>query len=93
MTPTGLADIERVSTPSMTRTINCLVEGGLVTKTPHPGDGRQVVVTLTEAGEQVMQRTAAQRDCWMVDQLAPLNDEELEVLRRAADLLLTVAAS
>src|SRR6478672_3271849 len=46
-TPRELADRERVSAPSMTRTVNGLVDRGLVARTADPTDGRQVIVSLT----------------------------------------------
>lgn len=49
-TPRSLADREHVQPPSMTRIVNALVEAGLVTRTDHPDDGRQVLVEITEAG-------------------------------------------
>jgi DNA-binding MarR family transcriptional regulator len=41
-----LAEHERVQPPSMTRTVNCLVEEGYVVRRPHETDGRQTVLTL-----------------------------------------------
>ena len=43
LTVGALASREQVRPPSMTRTVNCLAEDGLVTREPHPTDGRQVV--------------------------------------------------
>src|SRR6476620_3793201 len=49
--PVGeLAAREQVQPPSMTRTINCLEEGGFVTRRPHETDGRQILVALTDLG-------------------------------------------
>src|SRR5689334_20173244 len=45
-----LAAHERVQPPSMTRTVNCLEEGGYVARRPHDTDRRQVLVTLTDSG-------------------------------------------
>ena len=50
MTVGELAASERVQPPSMTRTVNCLEEGGYVTRRPHETDGRQVVVALSDSG-------------------------------------------
>ena len=50
-TPGRLAELEGVQPPTMTRTVNCLAELGLVSKGPDPDDGRLVVVSLTPAGE------------------------------------------
>src|SRR6476469_9682225 len=45
-TPRELADIERVSAPSMSRTVAALVERGLVLRADDPTDGRQVILSL-----------------------------------------------
>lgn len=90
-TPTQLAAHDRVSAPSITRTVNCLVEQGLVERFPHPGDGRQVFVRATDAGAAVVRDTVAQRDTWMLNHLDGMAPEQLAILRRAADLLLEVS--
>jgi DNA-binding MarR family transcriptional regulator len=86
-TPGELADIERVSAPSMTKTINCLVERGLVARADHPSDGRSKMVTLAEAGRSMLDRTARARDDWMVHQLEGLTTKERELLTEATTLL------
>lgn len=90
-TPTQLAAHDRVSTPSMTRTINCLADQGLVERVAHPDDGRQVLVRLTDAGRQVVDETRASRDTWMLQHIESLEPEQLRLLRQAADLLLEVS--
>src|SRR3954449_11520885 len=53
--PVGeLAAHENVKPPSMTRTVACLEELGLITREPSPTDGRQVVVALTDEARRVM---------------------------------------
>ncbi len=91
-TPTQLAEIERVSTPSITRTLNCLQESGIVTRTPHPTDGRQVTVSLTEEGRAIVQRTRAQRDSWMAERLATLDADQLDIVQQAIEILAEVAS-
>lgn len=90
-TPGQLAALDRVSAPSMTRTVNCLEADGLVARVPHPGDGRQVLVELTAAGLAIITRTIASRDTWMAAHLEGLDDDQLSLLRKAADLLLEVS--
>ena len=82
-----LARIEEVSAPSMTRTVNALVESGLVARATDPDDGRRHLLSLTPEGEAMVQRTRASRDDWMVRRLQNLTPDELAVLRRATDLL------
>ncbi|MHA6525744.1 MarR family winged helix-turn-helix transcriptional regulator [Tessaracoccus sp. G1721] len=90
-TPTQLAARDAVSTPSMTRTVNCLADKGLVARSPHPQDGRQILVSLTAEGVRVVEETIANRDTWMLAHIATLAPEQLDLLRRAADLLMEVS--
>src|SRR3954470_11744233 len=52
-----LAAHERVQPPSMTRTVNCLADGGYVLRRPHATDGRQVVVPLSDKGSRTLPPT------------------------------------
>lgn len=87
LTPGELADVEQVSAPSMTKTVNCLVDKGLVARTDHPDDGRCKVLTLTDAGHDALSQVAQARDDWMVRQLEGLSAEEQALLRQATDVL------
>ncbi|MFL6001364.1 MAG: MarR family winged helix-turn-helix transcriptional regulator [Nocardioides sp.] len=82
-----LAAQERVRPPSMTRTVNCLEEGGYVTRRPHDTDRRQVVVVLSGLGRETVLADRARRDAWLARKLADLTTEERAVLRRAAPIL------
>jgi DNA-binding MarR family transcriptional regulator len=92
MTPGALAEREHVKPPSMTRTVNSLVELGLVAKTSHPTDGRQITVALTPAGEAEVRETRRRRDAWLTRRLATLTTDERVLLVRAAELLRRIAA-
>jgi len=86
-TPGELAELEKVSAPSMTRTTNCLVERGLIERTDHPTDGRSKVLTLTDEGRAAVKRVQRARDTWMYDKLKGLSEDELDVLHQASALL------
>jgi DNA-binding MarR family transcriptional regulator len=86
-TPGELAELEQISAPSLTRTANALAEAGLIARTDHPTDGRSKVLSITDAGRDVLKRVARARDDWMYGKLKDLDPEELEILRKAADLL------
>ncbi|MDO5535134.1 MAG: MarR family transcriptional regulator [Propionibacteriaceae bacterium] len=86
-TPGELARIEEVSAPSMTRTVNGLVEQGLVARNADPDDGRRQHLELTESGREMIERTRASRDDWMVRRLQGLPEADLAVLREATDIL------
>lgn len=87
-TPGELADAERVSAPSMSKTIAALADQNLVTRSPDPNDGRRCLLTLTEEGKQTLESTIASRDSYMVQRLEDLSPDDRRVLQRAADILL-----
>ena len=92
LTPRQLADIERVSPPSMTRTVASLVESGMVEREDDPSDGRQVFISLTAQGLLLLKETRRQRDAWMATRLKGISAEEREVLVRASVILTRVAS-
>ena len=93
LTVGDLAARERVQPPSMTRTVNCLVDGGYAERRPHDTDGRQVLVHLTDEGRATLLADRDRRDAWLAQQLATLNSDERAVLRRAAPILEKLSTS
>lgn len=87
MTPGDLADAERVQPPSMTRILHTLLKQDMVTRAPHPTDGRQVVYRATPQAEALFQRDRQRRDQWLSKRLATLTDEELLAVERVIPLL------
>lgn len=87
LTPGALAAKERVQPPSMTRVISSLTDMGLVARTPHPTDGRQIIVSLSPAGEELLADEASAREAWMTDRLSHLEPEQLDVLARAVKIM------
>ncbi|KXK61725.1 MarR family transcriptional regulator [Micromonospora fluostatini] len=87
LTPRELADIERVQPPTMSRIVGKLEERGLVRRTPHPTDGRQVILAVTDGGQTVLDQFERARDEWLADRLAALAEEDRDTLRRAAEIL------
>ena len=82
-----LAAHERVQPPSMTRTVNCLEEGGYVERRAHATDRRQVVVALADKGRETLTADRRRRDAWLAQRLRELTPEERLLLRRAAPLI------
>lgn len=91
LTPRELADVERVQPPTMTKIVGKLEERGLVARTPHPTDGRQVILSATEQGRAVYAQFEQVRNEWLAAQLAALGAEDRDVLVRAARILQQVA--
>ncbi|AYE97658.1 MarR family transcriptional regulator [Mycobacterium paragordonae] len=90
MTPGALAIRERVRPPSMTRVIASLADEGLVDRAPHPVDGRQVLVSVSEAGAELVRAARRARQEWLADRLATLDDAQRDILRSASDLISTL---
>ena len=82
-----LAALERVQPPSMTRTVNCLADGGYVERRKDGRDGRQVVVALSEKGRQTIANDRRRRDAWLAQRLRELTPDERTVLRQAAPII------
>ncbi|MGW4501806.1 MarR family winged helix-turn-helix transcriptional regulator [Micromonospora sp. NPDC004336] len=91
LTPRELADVERVQPPTMTKIVAKLEERGLVQRTPHPTDGRQVILAATEGGRAVLDQFERARDEWLARRLAELGEAERDTLRRAAEILQQLA--
>jgi DNA-binding MarR family transcriptional regulator len=91
LTPSELAEAERVQPPTMSKLVARLEERGLVQRTPHPTDRRQVILSVTEPGQAMLAQFERARDEWLSRRLAELTAEEREILRRAAEILSRVA--
>lgn len=87
MSPGELAGHERVQPPSMTRVIAALEEWQLVTRAAHASDRRQVVLTVTPAGLELVTRARRRRDAWLARRLNELTAQERATLRAAAPIL------
>jgi len=87
MTPGELADHEKVQPPSMTRVIAVLEQHNLVTRAAHPKDKRQVMLTVTDAGRDLVRQSRRVREAWLAQRLRELTPEERAKLRAAAPIL------
>lgn len=92
MSPTALAEDQHVQPPHMTRLVSALVAAGLVRRDEHPTDGRQVVVSITQAGAVEVHETRRRRNEWLGARLAAYSADERAVLAEAAALLRRLAA-
>lgn len=87
LTPGELAAREGVQPPSMTRVIAALEEFGYATRRPHPTDGRQAIVALTDEGRAFHDAQVSAREAWLDKRLAELTDEERDLLAQAAEII------
>lgn len=82
-----LAEYEQVKPPSMTRTVNCLADDGLVERLPDARDGRVTRIRCTEAGASLVLEVRESRNAWLDAQLRALTADERATLADAATIL------
>jgi len=87
LSPTALADHERIQPPSMTRVIAALEERGYIQRGPHPSDRRQAVIAITPEGTRVVEAERQRRQEWFSRVLDGLTVEEREQLRSVIPVL------
>lgn len=87
----SLSEHERVTPPSMNRTINALVEAGLVTRVADASDGRKVAIDVSDAGRRLVKETRRRRDAWFASRLNALTAEERATLDAAETILRRLA--
>ena len=87
MTPSELAEHEKVQPPSITRVIASLEERGLIRRMPHSTDRRQVVLSVTDQGRDVVRKLRQLREAWLAQRLRELTPAERAVLRDALPIL------
>ena len=92
-TPSQLAERERVTPPSMNRTLNGLEEAGLVKRSPDPDDARKVIVTITPAGNALIAETRRLRTAWFSQRLAELTPDERAALEAVTPVLRRISES
>jgi DNA-binding MarR family transcriptional regulator len=88
MTATDLARLERLQPQSLTRIIAELDEDGLIRRTPAVTDRRQVLIEITQSGQELLIVDAYRQDQWLMEEMAAkMTKAERELLGIAADLL------
>src|SRR5262245_14320877 len=81
-----LADLERVSAPAMSKTIDRLERAGLVMRV-RGTDRRRVGIEVTPEGDRVLASVKRRRTAWLAARLKELSPEELDALDRALEPL------
>lgn len=87
LTPSELADRERVKRPTATRLLATLEGGGLIARTSDPSDRRSSLIAITPEGRELMRTLRTRKDAYLAQRLRKLSAEDRETLDRAADLL------
>jgi DNA-binding MarR family transcriptional regulator len=84
---TELAATEGITQPAVTQLVNRLERRGYVERRTDERDGRVVLVALTDAGEDALERVRAEYRALLHEEMATLDDGEIETLAAAVDIL------
>jgi DNA-binding MarR family transcriptional regulator len=87
LTPSELADVERVKRPTATRILRGLEEEGLVQRTPDPKDGRSALINITPEGRERLRRLRQRKNAYLARRMRDLDASEVVTLERAAEII------
>ncbi|HYQ79527.1 MAG TPA: MarR family transcriptional regulator [Solirubrobacterales bacterium] len=87
LTPSEIAEIERVKRPTITRTLVCLEREGLVDRARDPEDGRSALISVNGAGRERLRRLRGRKNAYLAKRMRDLSAEEVETLERATEIL------
>jgi DNA-binding MarR family transcriptional regulator len=87
LTPSALAELERVQRPTATRILSGLEAAGLVVREPDPDDRRVARISTSAEGRDLLRRLRTRKTAYLARRLERLEPEERETLEKAAGLL------
>jgi DNA-binding MarR family transcriptional regulator len=87
LTPSELAEIERIKRPTATRILRVLGEAGLVDRAPDPDDRRSSLVSVNAAGRERLRRLRGRKNAYLARRMRDLPDADIATLDRAAQIL------
>ena len=87
LTPSELAERERVQRPTVTRVLARLEEAGLVERAADPADRRCSLVSISADGSELLDALRARKDAFLSRRIDALDAADREVLERAAAIL------
>ncbi|WP_432824892.1 MarR family winged helix-turn-helix transcriptional regulator [Dactylosporangium sp. CA-092794] len=86
-TPGELATGERIKPQAMGTTLQALEQRGLVSRSPDPGDGRRVLMTITGEGRRLLTDRLQLKTKALAEAIGRLTDDERRSLAEATRLL------
>ncbi len=87
LTPSELADIERIQRPTATRIVARLADAGLIQRAADPTDGRVSLVSATAEGRELLRRMRRRKTAYLARRLDSLDPDDIAALERAAEVL------
>ncbi len=92
LTLTELAELERISAPSLSAHVDRLERAGLLDRVRSSDDRRRVGLQLTPAGSGLVRRVRSRRTTWLARRLAALEPDDVEAIDRALGPLAALLA-
>ena len=87
LTPSELAERERVQRPTVTRVLARLEEAGLVVRAVDPQDRRCSLVSVSDDGRALLGAMRERKDAFLARRIDALEPADREALDRAAEIL------
>jgi DNA-binding MarR family transcriptional regulator len=87
LSPSELAERERIKRPTATRIVGHLESAGLIERVRDPEDGRASILTITADGRSLLRRLRARKTAYLAKRLDGLDEADRRTLERAAELL------
>ena len=87
ITPSELAEVERVKRPTATRIAASLERDGLIERAADPTDGRAALLSVSPKGRELLRRVRRRKNAYLSRRLHQLDGEEIAALERAAEVL------
>ncbi len=87
LTPSELADHERIQRPTVTRLLARLEEDGLVRRAPDPRDRRSALISISDEGRALLRAVRSRKDAFLAQRLRGLDPDDVATLDRAAAIL------
>jgi DNA-binding MarR family transcriptional regulator len=87
LSPSELADRERIKRPTATRIVGHLEVAGLLERVKDPADGRASILSATPEAKELLKRLRARKTAYLAKRLGALDAEDRRTLERAAELL------
>jgi DNA-binding MarR family transcriptional regulator len=87
LSPSELADRERIKRPTATRILSHLETALLVERVKDPADGRASILSATPAARELLKRLRARKTAYLARRLAAMEAEDRRTLEKAAELL------
>jgi DNA-binding MarR family transcriptional regulator len=82
-----LATAKNISRPAISQAVDILVKKGLLTRVQSTQDRRFVELTLTEAGNKLLDTVFHETREWMKKRMKVLSTDELETIAKAMEAL------